>query len=217
MGNLRLAIFDLDGTLLDSSAWLLRAVNEVLAPYQPRPWGRYELVQTAGAPERSVFSRVVPLRDLDNVLAAYRRALDSTGLLRVQPGVTTMLDTLANAGIELALFSGAGRELGELRLRNVGWQKRFSISVWGDEVAPKPLPAGIFEVLRRSRRTPDEAVYVGDTDKDGKCAKAAGVRFFGVAWGDVTGGPRGGRVARTPQELLEWLLRLAPNLEAGPP
>ena len=207
IGGIRpaLVIFDLDGTLIDSAAWLLRAVNLVLAPYVSRPWTVADLVATAGAPERDVLARVVPPHRLDDVLRLYQQALQDPGSLQAQPGMEDLMLTLARLGVQVGLFSGAGTALGELRLQLVGWSARFSPKVWGDEAAPKPAPDGVLLAARRAGVSTAQAVYVGDTDKDAAAALAAGMRFIGVHWGDQPGGPKGSAVAATPQALLRML------------
>lgn len=196
-----LVIFDLDGTLIDSSAWLVAAVNRVLAPYLTRPFTHADLIATAGGPEHHVFARFVPPAALETALAAYAAALAEPGYLRPQAGVESLLAALAAGGIETALFSGAGRRLGELRLAHVGWQTRFAVRVWGDETAPKPAPDGLHLALRRAGVTLGESVFVGDTENDSAAARAAGMRFLGVTWGDRPGGPAACETCATPGAL----------------
>lgn len=196
-----LAIFDLDGTLIDSSAWLVAAVNRVLAPYLTRPFTHEDLIATAGGPEHRVFARFVPPEAVAPALAAYAAALAEPGYLRPQAGVEGLLAGLAAAGIETALFSGAGRRLGELRLAHVGWQGRFPVRVWGDETAPKPAPDGLFLALRRAGADLGAGVFVGDTEHDAGAARAAGMPFLGVTWGDRPGGPAACEICDTPATL----------------
>lgn len=203
-----LVIFDLDGTLVDSSAWLVGAVNRVLAPYLPRPFTHEDLIATAGGPERQVFARYVPPAALDTSLAAYAAALGEPGYLRPQAGVETLLANLAAAGLDLALFSGAGRRLGELRLAHVGWQGRFRVCVWGDETAPKPAPDGLHLALARAGAALENAVFVGDTENDSRAARAAAMRFLGVAWGDRPGGPPDCEICAAPPDLGRRILEL---------
>lgn len=203
-----LVIFDLDGTLIDSSAWLVGAVNRVLAPYLSRPFTHEELIATAGGPERHVFARYVPPAALEASLAAYAAALGEPGYLQPQAGVETLLADLAAAGVETALFSGAGRRLGELRLAHVGWQDRFRVRVWGDETAPKPAPDGLHLALARAGAALEDAVFVGDTENDSQAARAAGMRFIGVAWGDRPGGPPDCETCAGPLELKRRIFEL---------
>ncbi len=203
----RLIVFDLDGTLIDSSAWLLTAVNRVLKPWLDKPWGREELVATAGGPEHQVFAAIVPPEEIEPTLLRYGEALREPGVLRPQPGVEAMLDHLEKGGYELAVFSGAGKRLGELRLAHVGWQSRFPVCVWGDEVAAKPSPEGIVKAVARSGGTRETSLYIGDTPKDAQAAREAGVGFLGVEWGDVPGGVAGEWNARTPGELAAEIER----------
>jgi phosphoglycolate phosphatase len=200
-------IFDLDGTLIDSSAWLLRAVNQVVAPYVARPWTLEDLLATAGGPEHAVFSRVVPAEVVPAVLTRYQEALREPGSLRIQPGIADLLSALDSRGVSYGLFSGAGRTLGELRLSLVGWDTKFPVRVWGNETAPKPAPDGLHRCLERAGVGREQVTFVGDTEKDSLCAQAAGMRFIGVAWGDRRGAIEACEVvAQSPEELLRFLL-----------
>jgi len=159
-------------------------------------------VATAGAPERTVIGRIVPVQKLDSVLADYRRALGEAGSLQMQPGIHEFLSALDAEGYASGLFSGAGRELGELRLRLAGWENRFPVRVWGDETEPKPSPAGILLALKKAGVETASAIYIGDSQKDLLCARAAGVRFLGAGWGDEPAGLIGAWVEATPADLL---------------
>lgn len=198
-------LFDLDGTLIDSSTWLLASVNRVLAPYVTKPWTLDDLLRTAGGPEHQVFAAVVPPADLAHVLADYRAALVSGEGFSVQPGVEKVLRELERSGCTVGIFSGAGRVLGELRLRHAGWATRFPVCVWGDETAAKPAPDGILEAARRAGARLDDTVYVGDTEKDRDAARAAGVHFVCVGWGDRAGRVGACEVVATPDQLLTAL------------
>lgn len=196
-----LVIFDLDGTLIDSSAWLVAAVNRVLTPYLARPFTHEDLIATAGGPEHQVFGRLVPPDALAASLSAYAAALAEPGYLRPQAGIEALLGALTADGIDTALFSGAGRRLGELRLAHVGWQARFAVRVWGDETAPKPAPDGLLLALARAGADLASSVFVGDTEHDAGAARAAGMRFLGVSWGDRPGGPPACEVCDNPAAL----------------
>jgi len=81
---------------------------------------------------------------------------------------------------QLAIFTGRLREEANLTLRRFGVEMRFDPLIGSDDVTNgKPSPDGLFAIAARN---PGRAMwYVGDTVDDARCARAAGVKFIGVA------------------------------------
>jgi HAD superfamily phosphatase len=91
-----------------------------------------------------------------------------------RPGVLERL----NEQFGFALFTGRPKWEAELTLNRFAPELVFNPVVGMDEVENhKPAPDGLLQILKLER----EIVYVGDTVDDARCAKAAGVRFIGIA------------------------------------
>jgi phosphoglycolate phosphatase len=183
---IRLAIFDLDGTLIDSQLDLCLAVNHAL--------------RTVGLPERSLTEvssfvgegaarlierAVAPRLDLrDLALAAWwahyeEHLLDHTVLF---PGLAEILET---APFRLAVHTNKPGRLARKILTGLGVRDRFIDVVGGDEARRKPDPEGARAILERQGVLPTEAVLVGDSLIDLQMARAAPLRFVAVGWGLV--------------------------------
>jgi phosphoglycolate phosphatase len=176
-----LAIFDLDGTLADSSSWFLAVINGVAREYGFRQIAdrEIELLRHAGA--REILQRLeVPLWKLP-AIARRMRALKREQLHAISlfPGVPAMLDALRDAGLTLALVSSdnednARRQLGE----SAALFRHFACgaSIFGKATKFKA-------VMRRARATAAQTVAIGDEVRDIEAARAAGIACGAVTWG----------------------------------
>jgi phosphoglycolate phosphatase len=183
----RVAILDLDGTLLDTLDDLAAAVNAALdavgVPRRPVE----EIRGFVGEGARRLVERAVaPHGHLaEAALAAWwaryeAHCLDAT---RPYPGIPALL---AGAGRTLAVHTNKPGALARKILDGLGLLGHFAAVVGGDEAARKPDPTGTLEILARLGATPADAVLVGDSKVDAATARAAGVRFVAVTWGFQT-------------------------------
>lgn len=208
MAETRLAVFDLDGTLVDSAPDLAAAVAAVLAGAglarpredQVRAWigngARVMLARAlawAGAAEDGVVERLYPA-----FLAAYEDHLaDRTALY---PGMAEALDVLAARGLTLAVATNKSERLARRLLRALGLTGRFAAVVGGDSVGQKkPAPAPLLAAARAAGCGAHAAAMVGDTALDVLAARAAGMCALAVAWGY---GDAGELASAGPDELI---------------
>ncbi|PTL83501.1 HAD family hydrolase [Vitiosangium sp. GDMCC 1.1324] len=213
--HLRAALFDLDGTLLDSLHDIGAAMNHALATHglPVHPLAAYR--HFVGEGVRVLVSRAVPADQEalhEPVLAAYRAFYAEHMLDHTQPypGIPEVLARLAGEGVKLAVLSNkpdaATRRLVAALLPDV----RFG-AVYGERagVPRKPDPTAALGVAAELNVGPGDCAFVGDTAVDMETARAAGMYGVGVTWGfrDVeelqTHGARA--LARTSDELLQAL------------
>lgn len=196
----RLAMFDLDGTLVDSVPDLAAAVDRTLATLGRPPAGIERVRLWVGNGARVLVRRALAgdLRHdgVDEAVAAEALALfmdayaDNHELTRVYPGVRETLDWLRERDIALALITNKpARFLPEL-LADKGLDGYFQWIVGGDTLAQqKPDPAALFWVLEQAGVAAGEAVFVGDSRNDVRAAKAAGVACVALSYGYNHGEP----------------------------
>ena len=182
---MRAILFDLDGTLVDSRLDLARSVNaalrEVRLPERPEP----EIFGFIGEGSRRLVERAVaPRLDLlESAHAAWAKEyaehlFDHT---RPYPGIPELLARLPGP---LAVHTNKPGDFARRILDGLGLSQRFVAVVGGGDVpSRKPSPAGALQILAQLGVTPAHAVYVGDSRTDVATARAAGLRFIGVAWG----------------------------------
>jgi phosphoglycolate phosphatase len=180
----RLAIFDLDGTLVDSVDDLAAAVNHGLAEVGLPPRTRDEVRGMIGNGARVLMERAVgPHRDrLDAALVAWREhyaahLLDAT---RPYPGV---VEVLARAGRSLAVASNKPGAMVRQILDGLGLSALFAEVLGGGDAPPKPDPTGVRAILSRLGVAPEDAVLVGDSAVDAATARNACITFVAVTWG----------------------------------
>jgi len=186
----RLLVFDLDGTLVDSSRDIAASVNAALARVAP---GAAEIPLEAilsfvGEGARLLVERSLRHAGLglsaDELLPLYlecyaTRLLDTT---RLYPGVAEALDALA--GTTLAVLTNKPGDLSRAILEGLGVAGRFArVCGAGDVPSRKPDPTGLLLLMAGARALPGETWMVGDSATDVDVARAAGVRVAGVTWG----------------------------------
>ena len=186
-----LAIFDLDGTLLDTIGDLAVACNASLA-LRGLPQHSYdEYCGFVGNGIMRLVERALPepLRSPENValmradfVRYYTEHIDT--YTKPYPDIPELLSELVRRGVRLAVASSKFQAGTEKLVRLFFPQIPFD-PVFGQRagVALKPDPAVVEEILARTGITRERTLYIGDSGIDIETAKAAGVRSAGVAWG----------------------------------
>jgi phosphoglycolate phosphatase len=176
-----LAIFDLDGTLVDSFPWFLRVVNDVARDFNFRTIADDDIPALRRAGARDILKRLeLPLWKVPRIAAHMRRMKREH--LRELPlffGVPEMLHSLRKDGVRLALVSSDSETNARLQLG-------ASVSCFSDFACGASLfgkTAKFRRVLNRAGVAPAQAIAIGDELRDMDAAEAAGVAFGGVAWG----------------------------------
>jgi len=191
--QIKLLIFDLDGTLIDSRQDLVNSVNAAL-----RSLGREELPSDEiaamvgdGAPTLvrralgDTVDEVLLKRGLEFFLSYYREhKLDYTHLY---PGIPEALDTLQGANGQRRVMSVlTNKPVNPSRaiIDALGLAERF-VSVYGGNSfeTKKPDPLGINTILSETGVRPDEAIMIGDSAVDILTGRAAGTWTCGVTYG----------------------------------
>jgi phosphoglycolate phosphatase len=187
----RAAIFDLDGTLLDTLDDLADSANEALtlAGFEPHPVDAYRTFIGDGI--QMLVQRIIPEsrrdeRMIAHVLALYRAAYGRRWNLRTRPyaGIPELLQALAFTPVKLAVLSNKPQKFTELCIAHHLPENPFQL-VHGqrDNVPRKPDPAGALEIASVLQSAPSETLFIGDSKIDMETAAAAGMRAIGVSWG----------------------------------
>jgi phosphoglycolate phosphatase len=186
------AIFDLDGTLLDTIEDLTDSMNAALAAlgHPPRTIG--ECKRLVGDGIETFVLRALPEAERGNPESALRlremmRAeyrLRSAVKTHPYPGIGTMLDALAARRIPLSILSNKPHA-STLSVVGRFFPGRPFRAIFGarEGVPIKPDPAGALEIAGLLGLTPAAVLYLGDTDTDMRTAVAAGMFAVGALWG----------------------------------
>ena len=185
------AVFDLDGTLLDTLADLGDSMNRVLKRHD-LPVHDYEAYKyMIGDGIELLVKRALPesKNDPDTVsdfVKEYRDEYQLNWNKKTKPydDINEMLDRLYSKGIELAVLSNKPHDFTELCVREFLPSNKFKI-ILGHRPGtnPKPDPAGAIEISEKLGISHEQILYLGDTGIDMKTAVSAGMFPVGVLWG----------------------------------
>lgn len=183
--NIRLVIFDLDGTLVDTLEPTFRCFQEAVAPVLGRVPSREEILERFGPADHQIVSDWVGSEHakaaVERLYRCYETAFTDSGPF---PGIVDLVRELRSKGKLTAIFTGRGRESTDAIVSGMGLKDLFDAIVTSDDVdRPKPAPDGLLEILDRLRSSAEEAVYVGDTIKDMDAARAAKMIGIAALWG----------------------------------
>ena len=187
----RLAIFDCDGTLVDSQATICAAMEEcfVRADLPPPPRERTRRVVGLSLVEamRAMLPEAEPA--LHAALAEdYKAAfhgLRCRGRVEepLYEGIVELIETLEADGWLLGVATGKSDRGLKLCLEGHGLSRRFVTLQTADRHPSKPHPSMVEAALAEAGADPDLSIMIGDTSYDMAMAKAAGVTAIGVGWG----------------------------------
>jgi HAD superfamily hydrolase (TIGR01509 family) len=203
-------IFEMDGTLLDSSSTVPAAYAAAIHELCGRWVTDAEVIAEYGAgPASALLSRFIGRQATDSDVECWLRHLD-TRLTQtvIYPGVPSAIERLASKGVQLAVFTGATTRAAELQLAHGGMGSRFGAVVGSDEIAAvKPAPDGLHRVCELLDVAPSRTAYVGDAINDLRCARAAGAIPVAAAWGHLyEHDTEPHLVAHTPDHVVDLLL-----------
>lgn len=189
---MRLAVFDCDGTLVDSSANIVRAMQDSFARFglaAPDPHGVRRIV---GLSLKEAMVALLPEADdrlhgalADDYKLAFQR-MRADQRLDPEPmyeGMADLLDTLLAEGWLLAVATGKSDRGLQLVLEHHGLSGRFVSLQTADRHPSKPHPAMLRAALDEAGVVAGQAAIIGDTVFDMAMGMAAGVRAVGVDWG----------------------------------
>lgn len=185
----RAAVFDLDGTLLNTLADLADSGNELLASYgmapHPEPAFRYFV----GNGSRKLMESILPGKSpeqIDEALARYKAIYEKHLTAKTTPyaGIAETLSALKVRGVRMAVCTNKHISAAEALIRKYFPADTFD-TFEGDRpgVPRKPDPAHVRIVLEKMGIRPEETVYLGDSGVDMQTAVNAGALPVGVLWG----------------------------------
>ncbi len=183
------ALFDLDGTLLDSAPDMLATVNRMLAIRDRPPLALADIRPVVSRGARAMASVAFPELDAEGVtalvpefLAVYAEELGRHSVLF--DGVEAMLAALEAAGTPWGIVTNKPEYLAVEILPQLGWQDRCAVLIGGDTLAErKPHPMPLLYAADAIGIAPEACVYVGDDARDITAARAAGMPSVVALWG----------------------------------
>jgi phosphoglycolate phosphatase len=217
----RLALFDCDGTLVDSQANICLVMEECFERASLAPPPRERTRRIVGLSLVEAMRAMVPDAEpamhrhlAEDYKTAFQR-LRGRGLVEepLFEGVAELLDTLEEGGWLLGVATGKSDRGLALCLEGHGLSRRFVTLQTADRHPSKPHPSMAQAALAETGAAPHLSLMIGDTSYDMAMARAAGMTAVGVAWGyhDRAELLRAGAdfIAGTPADIAEFVKELA--------
>lgn len=189
---MRLALFDCDGTLVDSQHVITAAMREAFAA-QGLAWpGREATLAIVGLSLREAMAILAPDHDADGRERLAQVYRDAFHRLRQDPahheplfnGVRETLDRLAaREDLLLGIATGKSQRGVKALLERVGLERHFVTIQTADDAPSKPHPGMVLQAMAAAGAGPHETVMIGDTSYDMMMARSAGASALGVGWG----------------------------------
>ena len=185
----KMAVFDLDGTLLNTLEDLADAVNYSLAQFGMPQRTIEEVRNYVGNGIRLLIERSVPngtdLPVIDNVFECFKKYYQEhcNDKTKAYDGIIDMLKELKQSGIKLAVLSNKAQNA-VTKLCDIYFDNLLDITFGAREgIAKKPAPDALLECAAIADIALEDIAYIGDSDVDVLTARNAGVDCIAVSWG----------------------------------
>lgn len=192
MQDIRLAIFDWDGTLMDSVGRIVACVQGAARDCELAVPAPAQIRQIIGLSLDVAMSRLFPLssgsafdeRQISVLIDRYRHHyLHDATPSPLFAGAGELLHDWRSRGLQLAVATGKSRRGLDRVLDETGLRSLFVTSRGADEARSKPDPLMLEQILDELGLSPRQAVMIGDSVHDMAMAEAIAMPRIGVTWG----------------------------------
>ena len=190
--DIKLVIFDFDGTLADTKENIILTFQMTMKELGVEIKSRQECAATIGLTLEDAFKVLYPgmaaekyilLRDTYRRIFKENRKILVPGLF---PEVMETLEELRRRGYLMSIASSRQSPSLHSFLEDMNIAHLFEYAIGGDNVEhPKPAPDAVLQILRHYNLSAEEAFVVGDMPFDINMATNAGVKSCGVTWGNA--------------------------------
>lgn len=184
------AIFDLDGTLLDTLEDLADAVNHTMDEFGFERHTIAEVRAYVGNGVGQLIARCIPGGEknpkFSDALEEYRRYYSLNSEIKTKPydGIIELIEKLKKSGVNAAVVSN------KIHAASVTLCRKYFPGIEAvngereaEGVRRKPYPDMVLKTIEQLGLTPDECVYIGDSEVDIETANNAGIDCISVLWG----------------------------------
>jgi phosphoglycolate phosphatase len=189
LADVRLVVYDLDGTLLDAFEDIRRCLNEALTGLGLEPLALARVKGAVGDGAAMLVRRCLGPDHADRFDEVFPRFMEfysnnPTPTVRLYPGVLEALAAVRALGLFQAILSNKPQVVTDQSCEQLGLTGVVD-GVWGarPDAPLKPHPESLLRIVRHFGVTPSQCAVVGDYRADYEVARAAGARMIGVTWG----------------------------------
>lgn len=185
--NIELFVFDLDGTLTESSETIHKTTLKTFehfgrAVFLPKE----ELDKRIGEHFQTIFDDLnIKVDDIEEFINVYKTLyFNFINTTKLYPGVEEILSTLKENGKKIALLTTKGQEQAQNILHHFKLEKYFD-EIMGrrNGVEVKPSPEPLLHICNSLSIFPSQTMMIGDSELDVQCGKNAGAKTCAVTWG----------------------------------
>lgn len=181
MKKTRAVIFDCDGVMFDTREVNRMYYNRILKHFGIPDMTEEQLEKAhMDTAKNAIRDLIQDKLDLDEVLnyAASLSYNDLVPYMIMEQDLKTVLNNLRSSGLITAIATNRTTTM-PLVISHHGLEGLFDLVVTTKDVEnPKPAPDQLFKILNHFGLTPEESIYIGDSEFDQIASKAAGIRFF---------------------------------------
>ncbi len=190
-GEIKLAVFDCDGTLVDSQHSIVKCIYKAFEAFQlPKP-SRDDVKHVIGLPLPEAIGVLVANLDFHNVEGlchTYRESWQHFHEKNILdeplfPGVKDTLNILQKENWLLGIATGKSKNGLVGTLKKHGILSNFVTTQTADQLPGKPHPDMLLKAIEETGALKSKTVMIGDTTFDMEMASNAGVTAIGVSWG----------------------------------
>ncbi len=182
--KIKTGLFDMDGTLIDSSKAILSSVKEAARIVGLRVPREKEIKEIIHLPSQLSFKVLYPAKDpakFDSVFLSLMRSKFKP-MIKEVPKAKVTLESIREKGIEIAIVTTKDRESAEETIRNFHFP--YDVLLTAEDTArTRPDPEPLLKAIKLLKSTAAQTFYCGDTPQDIIQGRRAGVKTIGLTTG----------------------------------
>lgn len=211
-------VFDLDGTLSDSIHSIKYCADQAVAGFGYGPFSEQQYKYFVGDGAANLIRRALAAggdeegTHFEEAFSKYREIFRENCMYQVEPyeGIRELLEALKTKNIKIAVLSNKPHAETVNVIETLFGEGYFDVIQGQKEnLAIKPSPEGVFQILEQLGLTADDILYLGDTSTDMKTGKNAGAFTVGALWGfrekEELEANHADAIIGHPLELLDYL------------
>ena len=213
------AVFDLDGTLVDTLGAITEALNRVLKSHRRKSLAKEDVMRLVGHGPNTLIERAwsrtgqeAKSREVFQLACEYscEYQRNAPGMSRPFPGVNEGLQRLFQLGWKLGICTNKHGAAARSLIRELGWDSWIRVVVSAEETFRKPDPKPLRLAFQRMGAGTGRHLFVGDSEVDLQTAQNASVEavFLGHGYGGM--GKYRSRFFDEAVEMFRWMARSGP-------
>lgn len=185
MNNIKLCVFDVDGTLIDTREFIVSAFEYTLTKHGLPVPTRDEIMSKIGKPLAIDYKNITGIEDTTELCLTHRVFQnENQNLVKIFPGVLETLQKLKDKDIKLVVATNRSKITLHASLQHVGLDNSFDLVISVEDVQNnKPAPDCVLKAMEFFSISPADTFMIGDHGVDIQAGKAAGVKTIGVTYG----------------------------------